>query len=223
MLKAGSLYRLPSYRKDDDGGLYYCQLVTDSRAHLVSVRGRSKHVNVSPNAPLDEVDITTSRGILTSHELTRIIQLEEESIMSDEKAVATETSAAASPIPEGVETKPKGLKAKNEERKARLLQMNTEKKQKREEEKAAKPPRVKAEKKVRPCACGCGGQTTGFFVPGHDARFKGWLLKIERGTMEVKDLPPSVQKSYKWVQKGNGMIPTTNYKGEPHQGYDREE
>lgn len=87
-------------------------------------------------------------------------------------------------------------------------------------------PKAKREKKVKepkPCKCGCGGQTTAFFVPGHDARFKGWLLKVEKGATAVKDLPETVQKSYKWVKKGKGYIPTTNYKGEPHAGYLTEE
>lgn len=84
---------------------------------------------------------------------------------------------------------------------------------------AEKKVRVKAEKTVKPCKCGCGGQTTAFFVPGHDARFKGWLLKVEKGQMKVNELPEAVQKGYKWVKKGDGAIPTTNYKGEPHTGY----
>lgn len=79
--------------------------------------------------------------------------------------------------------------------------------------------REKKEKVVKPCKCGCGGLTTAFFVPGHDARFKGWLLKVEKGEMALKDLPEGVQKSYKWVKKGKGAVPTTNYKGEPHSGY----
>ena len=214
-LEAGNFYRMPSFRKGDDGGLYWCESVTDGRAHLISVRGKSKSVNVSPMSALEEVSLDR----LTYAELLRVIKLEEEAMSEDKKTGATEGSAAvASPIPEGGGT----LKDQNKARRARLVDMNEEKAKKRTEEQAAKPPRVKAEKKVRPCACGCGGQTTGFFVPGHDARFKGWLLKVERGQMKVSDLPPMVQKSYKWVEKGNGQIPTTNYKGEPHQGYDLE-
>lgn len=90
--------------------------------------------------------------------------------------------------------------------------------------KAAKVPREKKEKVVRPCKCGCGGQTTAHFVPGHDARFKGWLLKIEKGEKKPTEvLPESVFKSYKWVKRGPGAIPTTNYRGEVHTGYLTEE
>lgn len=81
---------------------------------------------------------------------------------------------------------------------------------------------------VRKCACGCGDETTGFFVPGHDARFKGWLLRIERGEGQPTDyLPKKVADSYEWKpvarivgdKKVKGLIPTLNYKGQPHVGY----
>lgn len=90
---------------------------------------------------------------------------------------------------------------------------------------SGKPARVK--KEPGPCHCGCGQKTGGYFVPGHDARFKGWLLKIERGE-ETKEklLKKSVIDSYKWVRSGikgedgtPGERPTTNYKGEQHKGY----
>lgn len=46
------------------------------------------------------------------------------------------------------------------------------------------------------CLCGCGASTNAgrWFVQGHDARVKGWLLRVERGEMMVKDLPKLVQK-----------------------------
>lgn len=69
----------------------------------------------------------------------------------------------------------------------------------------------KAEKVVRACRCGCGGQTTAFFVPGHDARWKGWMKKIELGKMEPKDLPEGTQKLYKFTKRGVGFVPTMNY------------
>lgn len=101
--------------------------------------------------------------------------------------------------------------------------------------KAAKTKRARkdaAPKEMKPCACGCGEMTAGYFVPGHDAKFKSWLLKIERGThvlhgydktkdQEITPLPLKVQNQFKWVKRGEGYIPTTNYKGEPHKGYDK--
>lgn len=70
------------------------------------------------------------------------------------------------------EAQGKKLKAANEERLTALKQ-----------KKDGKP---KAERKVkldatRDCLCGCGRETGGLFAPGHDARVKGLLLKIERG------------------------------------------
>ena len=112
----------------------------------------------------------------------------------------------------------------NKEKNAARLQALKDAKERAKTTKAAAPPgekkvRAKKEKTVKPCRCGCGGQTTAFFVPGHDARFKGWLVKVEKGEKKVSDLPESVQKGYKWVKKGVGAVPTLNYKGEAHTGY----
>jgi hypothetical protein len=81
----------------------------------------------------------------------------------------------------------------------------------------------KAEKVLKACACGCGEQTGGYFVQGHDARFKGWMLKIERGEAKKSELlKPSVIRAYDWVgTRGGGERATTNYKGEKHSGYDK--
>ncbi len=82
---------------------------------------------------------------------------------------------------------------------------------------------AKREKRTgQPCSCGCG-QTTGggYFMPGHDSKFKGALLKVEKGEVELEKsgIPKKIRDQYKWIKKGDGLIPTTNYKGEPHKGY----
>lgn len=41
--------------------------------------------------------------------------------------------------------------------------------------------REKAPKEVRACVCGCGTETTGYFAPGHDARYHGWITKLGDG------------------------------------------
>jgi len=110
-------------------------------------------------------------------------------------------------------------KKANQERLAALKAKQTDKK-------AAKAAAPKKEKAVRPCGCGCGEQVTSFFAQGHDARFKGWMIKVERGTMAVKDLPPLVQKSYEFKKKAGsdgGYVTTKDYKGEVHKGYDKAE
>ena len=85
---------------------------------------------------------------------------------------------------------------------------------------AAAPKKEKAPKVMKACTCGCGGQTASYFIPGHDARFKGWLLKIEKGEASPEDLiPKKVRERFQWKKKGAGQIPTLNYKGLPHKGY----
>jgi hypothetical protein len=109
-------------------------------------------------------------------------------------------------------------KAKNKERMAKLKAKSA----------TRAAGRTKSAPKVpKPCHCGCGQQTGGYFVPGHDARFKGWLLQIERGEATAEDLlPKKVRDQYTWVSSGvksdegvMGKRPTKNYKGEPHTGY----
>jgi hypothetical protein len=41
--------------------------------------------------------------------------------------------------------------------------------------------KAKAPKEVRNCVCGCGTETTGYFAPGHDARYHGWVKKLADG------------------------------------------
>lgn len=74
----------------------------------------------------------------------------------------------------------------------------------------------KAEKTVRACRCGCGGQTTAYFVPGHDARWKGWMKKIEMGKKEPKELADGTKAMYKFVKRGIGYVPTKNYNDLPY-------
>jgi hypothetical protein len=76
------------------------------------------------------------------------------------------------------------------------------------------PKQSKAAKTVRDCICGCGGKTGGAFVPGHDARFKGWLIKIAKGESKPSDLMSAslAQRLGPWKDKGEGKIPSKTYK-----------
>ena len=52
----------------------------------------------------------------------------------------------------------------------------------------SKPSKVKKEKVEKPlvaCWCGCGGQTRGKFVPGHDSRFHGNAKRVARGLLDM--------------------------------------
>lgn len=49
-------------------------------------------------------------------------------------------------------------------------------------------PALPSSARTRPlsaCVCGCGGLTQRSFVPGHDARLKGVLLRVVAGTMSL--------------------------------------
>ena len=126
------------------------------------------------------------------------------------KAAAPATAAVAQPTVSAQKLANKqrldALKAKQQEKAAAKA------------EKKAKEPKVK---EVHPCLCGCGAETTASFAQGHDARYKGWMIKVERGEMAVKDLPPVVQKANQFIKKGDGYVTVKNYKGEPHKGYDK--
>lgn len=203
--------------------------------NVISSYGGS--VNVSPNSVLPRV----AEGELDSELLRRVTKLTERPTDTPErvvpkqeaaksmavtvavgggekKAVATKAVAAPKTGPVPVEAPVSDVKKANKERLERL-----------KAGKAAKPPvagavakvaKPKKEKSRQPCKCGCGEEVTGSFAQGHDARFKSWLLKVERGQMAVKELPKSVQAGYEWKKKGDGYIPTKNYKGEAHKGYD---
>lgn len=77
---------------------------------------------------------------------------------------------------------------------------------------SAKP---KAAKTVRECGCGCKGETTSYFVPGHDARFKGWIKKVGDGRMSLDELKKAMgQKQfgkYAFTKKGAGFVTKTTY------------
>lgn len=199
----------------------------------------SKSINVSPNSVLDrvdesELDANHRRRVKTlaaseEVETETVNESDKESDMSETETTAAPTAKTnVTPIkppkvaaaPQPVQATVSANKTANAERLAKI----------REKQAKATPggkvkaasPVVKKEKALSPCKCGCTTMVAGNFAQGHDARFKSWLLKIERGEMQVKELPPAVQKAYEWKKKGDGMIPTLDYKGNKHAGYDKE-
>jgi len=48
---------------------------------------------------------------------------------------------------------------------------------------------------VRACLCGCGGPASAGknFLPGHDARFAGYIRKLDKGVLKMEELPEVVQ------------------------------
>lgn len=39
------------------------------------------------------------------------------------------------------------------------------------------------------CVCGCGGMTGGTWVSGHDGRAMGWAIRVERGILQLEEVP----------------------------------
>lgn len=52
-------------------------------------------------------------------------------------------------------------------------------------------PSASRARRLRACACGCGGTTQGTFVPGHDSTLKAWVIRVERGIIDAtpEDIP----------------------------------
>lgn len=59
-------------------------------------------------------------------------------------------------------------------------------------------PRARKPKPAQDCSCGCGGQTRGGrFIPGHDSRLKGWLLRVERKVVTLDQIPEGEREAVK--------------------------
>lgn len=225
----------------------YKHVGTNKEIHI-PVYGES--VNVSPGSILPEV----TRESLDAKEADRAVRMAERDPNSyrtkDETIVMSEVERrvakmAAAGIPAVGKKVAKPAKAEavtplkptvsankvaNAERKAKLVAANPATKASGNGEAKAE----KAPKPTRPCVCGCTDDTgnrtmvTGYFAQGHDARFKSWMLKVERGELQVAQLPEVVQKAYKWIKTPTGYRADRHYngtnldmQGEPFTGYDK--
>lgn len=77
---------------------------------------------------------------------------------------------------------------------------------------AASAARTKKPKSLHPCLCGCDAQVTGNFKQGHDARYRGAIMRVEREEMKESELPAIMRKSggkdgepLKFKQVANGI------------------
>ncbi len=80
--------------------------------------------------------------------------------------------------------------------------------------KAGAAARPKVQKTVRKCGCGCGGETMAHFVPGHDARYKGWMKKLATGELTQPELKKFMGKQfdrYTFKKSGAGFVPKETY------------
>lgn len=64
-------------------------------------------------------------------------------------------------------------------------------------------------KPMHDCACGCGTQTRSQWAPGHDARAKGWALRIEREILTIKDVPENERPGALLMLKARKELGTT--------------
>jgi len=62
-------------------------------------------------------------------------------------------------------------------------------------------PKAPKPRKTHDCVCGCGIETLSVFAPGHDARVKGLLLKVERGELSRDAVPESLAPFVKFKGK----------------------
>lgn len=198
--KNDSMLRTGQYFRNGDGKLFRVQHANECRAHCIPLDGTTISIPASTEngtTPGNGKTFVTRRAIDIAPGAIVTVLTEQEALASlalqQNKEQTTMNSRTAST------STAKTSAQRSEEKAAR----------------ATTPTRT-----VQPCKCGCGEEVSSHFMMGHDARFKGWLLKVERGQMPLSQLPPSVRKAYQWVEKGEGYIPTTNYKGEPHTGYD---
>ena len=199
------------------GPIYRVDAVSESRARCVLVSAKALNeewvdeksgriINISPNSVVLRVDKKTI--------------LKEAEDRYRKKVEMSEGQAVGIPVAEtSIREREKNRRTEMAAKKAKtngggVALVGAAKRAK--ENKKDRPPKT-----VRACLCGCGEETTGYFAPGHDARFKAWMVKVERGTMEMKDLPKAVQKAYEFKKRGAGFVTATNYKGEKHSGYDR--
>ena len=174
--------------------VYRVVSVNESRAHCRLVSGgKSRTIDVSPRSTVYRVDPASA------HQPT---QSQKES-----------TTMSVSAIPVATKTT---RQQEKERRSAKAATSAAKATAKGRAVKVSKPTKT-----VRQCLCGtCSEETMGFFAPGHDARFKGLMVKVERGDLAVTDLPKAVQKAYTFKKRGDGFVTTENYKGEKHDGYD---
>lgn len=214
-------------RMTPDGPPYRVESVSECRAYCVPIRritdvvdstefggepNRGGGVNIAPTSFVTVVNPED----LETEEMARRKRRQ-----GDQPSTSTqqERTMSASPIPVSNRSKNKAQKTalarKRADRAAGLPGTG------RRASKLGATKKATAPKTVRKCACGCKEETMSFFAPGHDAKFKGWLKKIELGKMDVSELPKSVQEAYTWRKHGEGKIPTKNYNGEDYKPYTR--
>ena len=65
-----------------------------------------------------------------------------------------------------------------------------------------------------PCRCGCGGSTQRTFVPGHDSRLKGLIVRVIRDVMTLDQVAewggPGTRKAVEAAMKDRALMKRWN-------------
>lgn len=67
--------------------------------------------------------------------------------------------------------------------------------------------RARKPKPMQPCACGCNTPTRSTWAPGHDARARGWAIRIERNICKMIEVPENEQAGAKLMLKVRKELP----------------
>ncbi len=201
-----------------DGPIYEVEMVNESRARCRLTTAQKVLSRRATDSMPDDVgaEEEDQRGRIINISPRSAVYRVSKAELEQETLSQVRSSKMASKFA-GVPVAGKSNKQLNSERAARLAQ-----KPKGEARpltgaaaKAKANAKPKAEKSVRPCGCGCGGETTAYFVPGHDARFKGWLKRVGDGRMSLDDLQKAMGKKtfgkYTFKKVGAGHVTKTSY------------
>lgn len=168
------------------------QLVTE-QADEEEDEKRGRIINISPRSAVIRVSAA---------------ELESE-IQPKERAVMASKATAAIPVASS--------KQSNKDRIARLNKVpaSTARPLTGAAAKAKANARPKAQKSVRPCGCGCGEETMSYFIPGHDARYKGWMKKVGDGRLSLDELKKLMGAKtfgkYTFKKSGAGFVAKESY------------
>lgn len=175
-------------------------LISESAGREVTIKGRTftSHSRGLQVSLYSEVSYRKSRAGIDREALDMMESRENEGNETEQGDNEMSSKISANPVrsAKGKSKAAKAAKTKTPARKA-----------------TASKRAPKANVELQPCICGCGTQVARYFAPGHDARFKGWLIKIAKGTERAKDLMPSslIKALGPWKAKGEGQVPAKKY------------
>ena len=152
--------------------------------------GESHEFNDRDGNPVEFTDGGYRRSEWSAGTLVRPLM---EDGMSEEQNALVEAPGGPAPNPVSIKERVAAMKAKAA---AKVATKGKPVAKAPKGKVAGKAKTPKEPKEQHPCLCACGGLTGGKFVPGHDARVKGWFKKIAAGDEEFtfNKLPKSLQK-----------------------------